>query len=182
MSDRPAARVLAAALVVGASVVLGGCGYQPLYGRHADTPQVERALQTVRIVNIPDRVGQMMRSALEHRFAPARGNAAYLYDFSVTLSEGVTLLAVDQSSFGTRANLRLNAQYTLTRRQDGATLAKGDASMVSSYNVLSSEFATLAAEEKARERAVEELASILRTRAALYFHGPGAALAGTVRR
>jgi len=184
LSDRPTTRpntrpiirmsALAALLIAGATI--SACGYRPLYGQNgqsSSTPSVQARLASINVKPIPDRVGQMMRSALTHRLAPRTTTRARAYDISITLSESVATLAVEQSAFATRANLSLSANYVLSRKTDGLPLTSGSIKSVASYNILSSDFATRAAKSDSRSRAVKDVAEILRTRLAIYFQGPG---------
>jgi len=69
----------------------------------------------------------------------------------------------------TRFNLLLDADYTLYRLNDRKPLLKGRLRSVSSYNVVVSEYANLAAEQDAENRAARQLALDLVDRLASYF-------------
>lgn len=156
------------------SLTLTACGYKPLYGQNGATAQTTQHMASVNIKPISDRVGQLMRTALKRRLAPKAQNIAKVYELSVSLSESISTLAVEESSFATRANLNLSASFQLVRNADSAILVDGSLKTVSSYNILSSDFATISAKNDARERAVEDLAATLHTRLGIYFKGPGA--------
>lgn len=163
--------ILSSLVIVGAA--LNGCGYSPLYGRGATSAGTQGYLSLINVRPIPNRVGQVMHSSLTHLLAPRSNNTAQAYDLSVNLSESLATLAVEKNAFATRANLTLTADYKLTRRTDGYLLTSGSAKSVSSYNILTSNFATLAAKDDSRARVVQDLAETLRTRLAIYFQGPG---------
>ena len=158
------------------SVVLGACGFRPLYGQggpNASTgPGSSAELTAVEVKPIADRAGQMMRTALQRRLG-LKGVAPAQYQLSVSLKEGIAKLAVEQNAFATRANLSLTATYQLVRIHDGRQLASGKPRAVASYNILDSDYATLVAEADARERAIETLANDIHARLAIYFSGPG---------
>jgi LPS-assembly lipoprotein len=160
-----------AVAVLTAGLLLGACGFKPLYGSTANTPSAVEALAHVDIQPIADREGQMMRTALQRRLNGAAKGAAQ-YKLTVTLKENIAKLAIQRNAFATRANLRLAAQYRLTRLSDGQTLNDGGLRSVSSYNIMSSDFATYAAQNDARSRAIEDLADRIQTRLAAYFAGP----------
>ena len=162
---------LSALLIAGLS--LSACGYRPLYGQSATKPAAQQHLESVYIKPIPDRVGQMMRTALTRRLSPHGAKSAQTYDVTITLDESVSTLAVERNAFATRANLSLSANYLLTRRADHATLTSGTVKSVASYNILASDFATKAAKDDSRNRAIQDVADTLRTRLAIYFQGPG---------
>lgn len=156
------------------AILLSGCGFRPLHGQYSagENPGASATLSTVYVEPIPDRSGQMMRTALERRLSPNGQSSAQQYRLSVTLSESISKLAVEQNAFATRANLTLTASYSLVRVQDGFQYPSSYSTAVSSYNILSSNYATRAAELNARERAIETLASDLRTRIAITLSAP----------
>lgn len=167
-----AARAAAILVVIAAGGLTAACGYRPLYGQAA-TPDaaVTRELAAIAVKQIPDRIGQQMRTALERRLR-LKGQPEIRYALTVGLGESLQTLAEERSGDVTRANLALTGTYTLVRAADGARLTHGKARAVASYNLLDSHFATLAAQDSARERAIELLADELRTRLAVYFQGP----------
>lgn len=166
---RPVSLVLALAL----SLVVSACGFAPLYGQGGKTPETQARMAAVAVKPIPNRSGQMMRTELQRRLAP-KASPSPLYALSVSLSESTAQMAVERNSFATRANLTLSAQYHLVRTADGVQLADGDVRAVASYNILSSEYATLVAEDDARKRAITAVAADIQTRLAVYFAGAGA--------
>lgn len=172
--------VTATTLLLVAAAGLGACGFKPLYGQNnlqdGASAQAQTQLATVTIEHISDRVGQMMRTELKRRLAP-RGQKADNYRLHVTISESLSALAVEQNAFATRANLALTANYRLVRVSDGFELTAATPRQVASYNILTSDYATLSAQEDARERAVKALADTIHTRLAIYFEGPGKVVA-----
>ena len=62
----------------------------------------------------------------------------------------------------------MTASYRLTRASDGAQVFGGGSNIVASYNILSSDYATLAAEADARARAVRELGDDITQRLAAF--------------
>ncbi len=151
-----------------AVAVLGGCGFRPLYGgaRQAGTP-VE--LAAIAVKPIADRIGQQLHNHLLDLLTPGGRPRHPRYSLSVELSESIRRLAVQKSEFATRANLSLNATYNLTDMPTRETILEGRSVVVTSFNILSSEFATLMAEKDARTKVVRELGDDIRTRIAVFF-------------
>ena len=162
---------LVALLIAGS--LISACGYKPLYGQNANTPNAQRHLDSINVKPIPDRVGQMMRTSLIRGLSPQAKRSVHAYDISIKLDESVSTLAVERNAFATRANLTLSANYVLTRRADQLKLSAGSVKSVSSYNILASDFATKAARDDSRKRAIQDVSDTLRTRLAIYFQGPG---------
>ena len=174
MSFKPLlTRVPALSALLIAGLVTGACGYRPLYGQSTTGPSAQRHLESINVKPISDRAGQMMRTALTRRLSPHTKRAMQAYDINITLGEAVSTLAVEQNAFATRSNLTLTANYVLTRRTDQLALTSGSIKSVASYNILASEFATKAAKDDSRRRAIQDVSETLRTRLAIYFQGPG---------
>lgn len=174
-APRTLVRTLSLAALIAGAGLLAACGYRPLYGSSglssSASSSAVAALSATEVARIADRPGQMLRTELERRFHVPRPTDAR-YRLTVVYHESKETLAEQKSGAVTRANLRTQGVYRLTRIGDGVLLNEGTASAVASYNLLDSEFATLAAEKNARERAVETLADAIRTRLAIYFSGP----------
>lgn len=176
---RPFTAALATPLVVALlglslSLSLGACGFKPLYGHQgndANNSPTNLALAQIDVKPIEDRSGQKMRTALQRRLSP-KNQAASKYQLAIKLSESVEDLAIDRTAFATRANLSLTAEYRLVRNADGLQMNTGNLTAVTSYNILTSDFATHAARTDARNRAIEVLADDIQARLALYFAGP----------
>lgn len=151
-------------------VMVSACGYRPLYGQTSAQTNGHTVadLAAIEIKPIPNREGQMMRNALKRRLV-VRPGAPVRYALNVQLNENISVLAVDSGSFATRANLIMSASYSLEDVSDHKPLAHGSARSVASYNILTSDFATYAARQDARAKAIESLADDIRTRLAIYF-------------
>lgn len=158
-------RAIVLALV---AVAVGACGFRPLYGGGRDGLAAAE-LAAIRIDPIDDRIGQQLHNELLDRLAPTGRPANADYVLRVTLREGVQRLAVSKTELATRANLRVTAHYQLLDGRNRALLMEDTKTVVSSYNIVSAEFAALANEKDARARALQEMADEIRTRLAVYF-------------
>ena len=158
-------RVISAALLV---MIVGGCGFRPLYGRDGGQ-SVAGELSLIQIAPINDRLGQQLRNNLLDALAPrGPGPGGSRYLLQVTLTEGISSLAVKKSAFATRANLQLSAQYSLQGIDGKTNLFSSTSRSVSSFNILGSEFATVMAERSARARALKGLGEEIRTQLAVF--------------
>ena len=97
-----------------------------------------------------------------------RGPAARLnYRLTVTLTESKVTLAIEKDETATRANLTINAKFTLVALNNPQFKDfKGSALSTNSYNILTSDFATLSSQNDARNRALRTLAEEIRLRVA----------------
>jgi LPS-assembly lipoprotein len=168
----PASRYRASigrSLVIAAALVwLGACGFRPLYGKTGDT-DAPAELATIEIRPIADRVGQQRHNHLLDNINPSGRPAKPRYFLTVILHETIERLAVEKSAFATRANVWLRASYSLHKAADGKSVLANSSVVVSSYNILNSEFATLMAERDAEARGTQEIAGEIRSRLAAHF-------------
>ncbi|MDG2032566.1 MAG: LPS assembly lipoprotein LptE [Rhodospirillales bacterium] len=148
--------------------LLTGCGFKPIYGSAGES-NISVELATIHVALIKDRIGQQLRNLLLDRINPGGTPEKPSYRLSVQLSESKQELAIKKSEVSTRANLTFTAKFQLQGlRQFAARTFSGRASIVTSYNILSSDFGTLSAEKNARRRAALVLASYITNRIAAY--------------
>jgi LPS-assembly lipoprotein len=157
----------AAALLVCA--LLSACGFEPLYARRADGSTVDHMAVT-KIAVIEDRVGQQLRNVLLEELTPRGQPAQPLYVLEVKLTESISNLAIQKDDTTSRSSLELRATYVLRRIADGEALFDGLSRATTSYNVVSSNFATVSAENDARRRNARVLGEEMKIRLAAYFN------------
>lgn len=155
------------AIVAVALAALAGCGFEPLYGEREAAASVESLLEQVSVAPIADRTGQLLRIELTNRITPTTPPPAQ-YNLRVTLTEGKENLAVRRDATATRANLTITASYTLRPSGTNEVLTSGSIRSVNSYDILTSDFATLAAEADARRRATRDIADAIVDRLAIF--------------
>lgn len=157
-------------LAVLLAVLLTACGYQPLYGpREKSSTTAE--LSTVKIALIQDRSGQMLRNFLLDRISPKGQPANPRFELRVSLREIRRNLAIRRDETATRANLVVNANYSLVEQGVEEPVLDAKARSINSFNIVDSDFSTLTAEADARRRALRELSDQIALRLAIYFSG-----------
>ncbi len=154
-------------LAAAALAVLGGCGFEPLYGGR-EGRLVREDLSQVEIAPIEDRTGQILRNELSTLMHPRGGAAVQPYRLAVTVTERKSDILTSKSGFSTRTNYIATATYRLDGG-DGPTLLSDTATLTSSYNVTRSDFATVVAEQDARQRVLHDLAKTIANRVSVYF-------------
>ena len=159
------------ALVGVTCLLLGACGFQPLYGTRASA-RVIADFSEIQVAPMKDRLGQQLHNELERLLHPKGAAPKYVYRLKATLTESTNSLAVKKSAFATRGNLTVVARYDLLKSVTGKSLINTSGSITVSYNIFSSEFETLMAEKDARKRAVRELAQEIRIRLGVYLRDP----------
>ena len=143
------------------ALLLTGCGFAPMYGKHEVTQQsaVASGLNDVYIDNIPDRDGQYLRNLLIDRFYSTGRPADPKYTLIVAeLNEEKRELDLTKSAETTRAQLRITANIALVDRATGQQVLGRQLLAITSYNILQSEFSTRVTEDNARLNALADLA------------------------
>lgn len=150
-----------------ALLTLSACGFEPLYGTQ-NGARVQNRLSGVEVTPIPDRLGQLVHNHLTKGVRPDdQGQTSHRLEVSLDPSiEGFGFRS-DESI--TRERIRLVARYQLIDVKSGEAVFDDVVSANTSIDVVQSDFATVAAEEKARERNAERVSQLILTRLALYF-------------
>ena len=162
-----------AVLLLALAAAAAGCGFRPLYGE--STAGSAQTLAQIEIMQIADRRGQMLRNLLLDRLTPTGQPRQPAYALGVTLDETRQELAIRRDESATRANLTITAHFVLRAlREPQLGVYSGTARAVNGFNVLRSEFATLSAENAARERALRILSEEIRIRIAMALQNPQA--------
>ena len=156
----------ALALGLAASLALAGCGLRPIYGGGGAGP-VAQSLRTVEVGPIPGRAGWLVRTALVDRLQHPEG-VAPRYRLRVELDDRITGYGIRSDDTVTRERRTLRARYQLLDAERGTVLVDATAGSDAGIDVVSSEYATVAAEQTALERLSQDIADQIVTRLALY--------------
>jgi LPS-assembly lipoprotein len=155
---------------------LAGCGLHPLYsggGRGV----VAQGLQSVSVGPIPGRTGWLVRTALEDRLGTPGGSGATLR-LEVELDDQIAGYGIRRDNAITRERRTLRARYRLVDAGVGTVLLDATAGSDAGIDVVSSEYATVAAEQTAVERLAKDVADQIVGRVGVYLsrvHGNDAA-------
>jgi LPS-assembly lipoprotein len=147
-------------------LMLGGCGLRPLYGGGGNG-SVAQALKGVTVAPIPGRAGWLVRNALEDQFG-SPGSSSAPYRLEVELDDRVEGFGTRADNTITRERRTLRARYRLVDAALGTVLLDATAGSDAGVDVVSSEYATVAAEQTALERLAKEVADQIVARVALY--------------
>lgn len=146
-------------------LALSACGLTPMYAG-GGSGAVAQGLAGVEVPPIEGRAGWLMRNALVDRLG-AGDAAGPRYRLDVRLDdqlEGFGLIADDTIA---RERRTLRARYQLVDLASGAILVDATAGSDAGIDVVSSEYATIAAEQTALENLSKEVADRIVTRLAL---------------
>lgn len=147
-----------------ACLALPGCGLQPLYAGGSGAPAAA-TLRNVEVATIGGRSGWLMRNALVDRLH-AEGTPAYRLE--VELDDQVAGFGVRTDNAVTRERRTLRARYRLVDAARGTVVLDATAGSDAGIDVVSSEYATIAAEQTALENLTQDVANQIVTRLALY--------------
>jgi len=154
------------ALLAALPAALAGCGLQPMYAG-GGSGAVAQGLAAVEVAPIEGRAGWLVRNALRDRLAQSGSAASPRYRLDVLLDdqlEGLGLLT-DETIGRERRTLR--ARYQLVDLASGTIVVDATAGSDAGIDVVSSEFATIAAEQTALENLSREVADRIVTRLTL---------------
>jgi LPS-assembly lipoprotein len=145
---------------------LSACGLHPLYGGGANS-SVASLMHTVQVAPIPGQSGWLMRNKLVDRLGESgSGTAAYRLD--VSLDDNITAYGIRGDQAATRERRTLRARYQLISLRSGTVLLDATAGSDEGIDIVSSEYATVAAEQTALEQLSEVVADQIVARLGLY--------------
>ena len=154
-------RVLTLALCL----ALAACGLRPMYAG-GSSGSVANGLGAVQVAPIPERAGWLVRNALVDRLGGEPGDAAYRLE--VELDDDLTAFGIRGDSAVTRERRTLRARYRLVELKTGEVGLDATAGSDAGIDIVSSEYATVAAEQTAQERLAGVVADQMIARLALF--------------
>ena len=169
-------RLAPIALLAALAPALGSCGLHPLYasGGHGS---IARELGTIEVGQIAGKNGWLVRNALIDRLA-ATPKGAPRYRLEVELDDQILGFGVRTDNTVTRERRTLRARYRLVdEAAGGLVLLDATAGSDAGIDVVTSEYAVIAAEQTALERLSSEVADQIVARLALYAARTGSASA-----
>jgi len=170
MRTRLQRRRVIAGLWAGGLVALAGCGFKPLYGTANDGGSASLDMAAVRVDPIPDRIGQILRNEITNRLTAGVGPQPARYRLDVALSGSSQPLQIQTSDTITRYNLRLTATFQLIDLATGDVVYQDRAQGVGSYDVVTSQYSTLVAEQETAAAAARELSKTIASLLAIHFN------------
>lgn len=145
------------ALLCAMPLMVTACGLQPMYAGGGNGAVAE-GLAAVEVAPIEGHEGWLVRHALRDRLAQSGATTTPRYRLDVLLDdqlEGLGLLTDDTIG---RERRTLRARYQLVDLSDNSILVDATAGSDAGIDVVSSEYATIAAEQTALENLSREVA------------------------
>ena len=147
-------------------LALGGCGLRPLYGSGTSSGVV-RTLRSVSVGPIEGQSGWLVRNKLVDRLSTG-GNEAAAYRLDVVLDDNITAFGIRGDRAATRERRTLRARFQLVSLTTGTVVLDATAGSDSGIDVVSSEYATVAAEQTALEQLSDIVADQIVARLGLF--------------
>lgn len=148
-----------------ACLALTACGLSPMYAG-GTSAGVAQGIAAVDIPAIQGRGGWLVKNALEARLGVA-GQTTPQYRLDVRLDDSLEALGVLNDDTISRERRILRARYQLVDLATGSILLDATAGSDAGIDVVSSEYATIAAEQKALENLALEVADRMATQVAV---------------
>jgi LPS-assembly lipoprotein len=156
-------RRIVAALALAMS--LAGCGLQPMYAGGGNGT-VARGLAGIQVAAIDGRAGWLVRNALNDKLAGST-NEAPRYRLDVRLDDRLEAFGLLSDDTVSRERRTLRARYQLVDLADNTILLDATAGSDAGIDVISSDYATVAAEQTALENLAKAVADRIVTSVAL---------------
>lgn len=152
-------------LALPAALLLSACGLQPMYAG-GNQGVVAQGLGAIDVAPIEGQAGWLMRNALRDRLGAVPGQTPR-YRLDVRLDDRLEGLGVLGDDTIGRERRILRARYQLVDMASGDIVLDATAGSDAGIDVVSSEYATIAAEQTALENLSREVADRIVTQVAL---------------
>jgi LPS-assembly lipoprotein len=145
---------------------VAGCGLRPLYSG-GSSGAVASTLRSVTVASIPGQSGWLMRNKLVERLGES-GTGTAVYRLDVTLDDNITSYGLRSDQAATQERRTLRARFQLVDVRNGTVVLDATAGSDAGIDIVSSEYATVAAEQTALENLTDIVADQIVSRLALY--------------
>jgi LPS-assembly lipoprotein len=156
--------------VIGVALLLGACGFHPLYG--GMTGDMQATLSSIYVEPVPERIGYELRNTMIDLLDGPGTPGGASYRLKLGLTQTTQGIALQNDATITRYNDTLTVTYELFDAA-GHVVTKGAETGLSAYNVLptspSANYRTLIAQQDADKRAAKDIANRIRFDLNVYF-------------
>ena len=152
-------------LLLACALGLSACGLRPMYAG-GGSGAVAGSLRSIQVQPIPGKSGWLVHKALVQRLGENAGDSRYRLE--VELDDNITGFGIRGDSAATRERRTLRARYRLVENSTGGVVLDATAGSDAGIDVVSSQYATVAAEQTALERLSEVVADQMVGRLAMY--------------
>jgi LPS-assembly lipoprotein len=139
--------------LAGASLMLGGCGFTPLYA----APGVTSKLAAINVIAPQGRAGYLLRQHLDDALAKNYNEPAE-YSMRLAIAETRYPEGIRTDNVATRYEYVLTADYTLANLPGGDVVKRGRVRVEVTYDSADQPYASIAEEQDAQDRAADQAA------------------------
>jgi LPS-assembly lipoprotein len=163
-------RTIGLAFVLGIASFAGACGFHPLYGTSLEYGGARQVFATIYVDPIEgERVGYDLRNSLIDNLHGAPKPTEARYRLKVTASQYLQGIAVANNAAVTRYNYTLDVTFELSDIHTNKVLKSGTEQTLSAYDVVTSPYATLVAQQDAQRRGAQDVADRVSIELSAYF-------------
>ncbi len=128
-------------VLLGAAASVAGCGFHPLYVPTEKGYAAGEDLQAVYVDVMAERQGQLLRQALQRRFAGTDEGVAKKYELYGGLSIAAESIAIQRDTSSTYTRLTGTANWALrTMAVPPVPLTQGSTRMIDGVNILDNQY------------------------------------------
>jgi LPS-assembly lipoprotein len=147
-------------------LLLTGCGLRPLYAG-GSSGAVASTLSAISVAPIAGQSGWLVRNKLVDKLGEA-GSATPAYRLDVTLDDNITAFGLRSDRAATQERRTLRARFQLVELRTGMVVLDDAAGSDAGIDIVSSEYATVAAEQTALENLSDIVTDQIVARVALF--------------
>lgn len=152
------------------AALLGGCGFHPLYSSEPGESGARQIYASIYVDPIAGKdVGYELRNDLIDNLEATSKPTQAAYRLKVTVDQYLQGIAVENNATVTRYNYTLNANYELSDMHTNKVVRSGIERTLSAYDVVTSPYATLVAQQDAQKRGATDIAYRIQIDLSAYF-------------
>lgn len=155
-------------IVLSMAALCGACGFKPLLGKESN-PLVQESMAQIKVETIYDRSGQILRNYLTDNLSPKGVQGPVRYRLQVLLTEPRRDAAIQRDNTASRIAYSASVTFRLYDEQRRGYVFQGTSISETTYEVTTSEYATVSSLNGARDRVLEDVAADIRQQLADFF-------------
>jgi len=155
---------------MGLAALLGACGFHPMYSSEPGDNGARQVFASIYVDPIQgEHVGYDLRNSLIDNLSASAKPQTATYRLKVTIDQYLQGIAVANNATVTRYNYTMNANYELSDIRTNKVVKTGIERTLSAYDVVTSPYATLVAQQDAQKRGAKDIAERIQIDLAAYF-------------
>jgi LPS-assembly lipoprotein len=156
--------------VLALAALLSACGFHPMYSSDPGENGARQIFASIYVDPIAgEHVGYDLRNSLIDSLSASGKPQEAAYRLKVTINQYLQGIAVANNATVTRYNYTLNANYELSDAHTNKVVKSGIERTLSAYDVVTSPYATLVAQQDAQKRGATDIASRIQIDLSAYF-------------